>query len=52
MDEKELSSIRQKMESYPRWPLTLLAFILGLGISTFIVFQVLFLAKVLPHGGL
>lgn len=28
------------------------AFILGLAVSTFIVFQILFLAKVLPHGGI
>lgn len=32
--------------------LHLLAFVVGVAISTFLVFQVLFLAKVLPHGGI
>lgn len=35
-----------------KWILHLIGFILGFAIGGFIVFQVLFLSKVLPHGGL
>lgn len=31
--------------------LHLIGFLAGLGLGTFLVFQVLFLMKVLPHGG-
>jgi len=52
MSDQGTTSIKKRMESFPRWVLILLAFILGFGLSTFLVFQVLFLSKVLPHGGL
>jgi len=35
-----------------KYALQILGFLIGFAISAFLVFQILFLAKVIPHGGI
>jgi len=35
-----------------KYALQILGFLIGFVISTFLIFQILFLAKVIPHGGI